>query len=132
MKKIIMFILSLTSCSNTNCDWAKGEIVEFGTYCNSEFRVKVYEENNFLKYEAVNKDDEILIQQDMNISIFQHWGLFLDSENNFWVFSSDVGISVWKKDSVTGNYTKMNFDHKVARNDVPEEIYESSLKRFLK
>ena len=132
MKNMMLFILCLTSCSNTSCNWTKGEIVEFGTYCNSEFGVKVYEKNNFLMYEVRNNDNEIVIEQDDNISVFHHWGLFLDNENNFWVFSSDIGIGVWKKDSITGKYTKMNFDRKVTKDDVPKEIYESSLKRFLR
>jgi hypothetical protein len=73
----------------------------------------------------------VIIRQDMNISIHQHWGFFLDSKKNFWVFSSDVGDCIWEKDSATDNYSKRVFYHKLSKEEVPKEIFESKLRRFL-
>jgi hypothetical protein len=133
MKKIIFFaLLNITSCSNTNCDWKGGLIRDFGEYCTGELKVSVFEKSNDLKYEVRNSEGEIVIQQDMSISIYQHWGLFLDKKKNFWVFSSDVGTGIWERDKGTGRYNKRMFHHQLSKDEVPPEIYESWLKRFLK
>jgi hypothetical protein len=124
-------MLVTTSCSNPNCSWMGGEIVDFGEYCNGEIKIKVYEENSYLKYIVLNKNNDLVIKEDMNISIFQRWGLFLDKKGSFWLLSSDVGIYVWEKDSATGRYHKKTFYHKLGKDDVPPELYESSLRRFL-
>ena len=132
LKYSFLIILVIFSCSNSNCNWAGGEILDFGEYCNGEFKINVFENDNDLKYEVRNKNNEIVIKQDMNISIHQHWGLFLDAKKNFWVFSSDVGDGIWEKDSATGKYRKRMFHHWLTKEEVPQEIYDTSLKRFLK
>jgi hypothetical protein len=124
-------MFTLTSCDTTKCDWAGGEITGYGEYCNGQVNIKVYEKGNFLKYEVHSNGNELVIQQDMKISVFQRWGLFLDKKGNFWVLSSDVGISVWEKDTATGQYRKRMFFSKLSKDDVPPELYESSLRRFL-
>lgn len=128
---IILIILSIISCTNT-CDWKGGEILNFGEYCNADVKIHVYEKNNFLKYEVHNNKGEIIIRDDVSISTFQHWALFLDSNKNFWVMSSDIGGFVWERDPVNNRYSKKIFYHELGKDDVPLEIYESSLKRFLK
>src|SRR5213595_169360 len=100
MIKIMLLLMFMTaSWNDANCNWMGGEITALGDYCSDEVRIKVYEENDFLKYIVLDKNNELIIQEDMNISLFQRWGLFLDKKGNFWVFSSDVGDCVWKKDS---------------------------------
>ncbi len=133
MIKLILLILFMTttSCNNTDCDWPGGEITDFGEYCNGEIKIKVYEKNDYLKYTVLNKNNELILQEDMDISLFQRWGLFLDKKSNFWLLSSDVGIYVWEKDSATGRYRKKTFYHKLGKDEVPSELYESSLRRFL-
>lgn len=107
-------------------------MLDFGVYCDGELSIKVYAKDGYLKYEVYNKGDEILFCQDMNISIYQRWGLFLDNNKNLWVFSSDVGHCIWERDSGTGRYRKRTFYHQLSKDEVPEEIYESTLRRFLK
>ncbi|WP_254091510.1 hypothetical protein [Dawidia soli] len=127
LKSLLLMMFMLTS----NCDWTGGEITDYGEYCDGEFKISVYEKDNRLKYEVRNRNDELVIQQDMNISVFQRWGLFLDKKKDFWVLSSDVGISVWRKDPDTGQYRKHTFYHRLGKDDVPPELYASSLRRFL-
>lgn len=131
IKIILLILLVTTSCNDTECNWKGGEIIELGEYCNDEVKIKVYEKNDYLKYMVLDKNNDLIIQEDMNISLFQRWGLFLDKKGNFWVFSSDVGDCVWKKDS-TGRYHKTTFYHQLTKDEVPLELYESSLKRYLK
>jgi hypothetical protein len=133
MAKFMLFISFITtSCNNANCNWTGGEIIDFGEYCNEDFKIKVYEKNHYLQYVLLNKDNGLIIQEDMNISVFQRWGLFLDKKGNLWVFSSDVGDCIWKKDSATGRYRKTTFSHQLSKGEIPPELYESSLKRYLK
>jgi len=129
-KFMLLIILIIISCSS-NCNWVGGEIVDLGKYCNSELKINVFRNGNYLKYEVRNNRDVIVIQQDMNISIHQHWGFYLDSKMNFWVFSSDVGTGIWERNSTTGQYSKRMFHHKLTKKEVPLELYESSLKRFI-
>jgi hypothetical protein len=124
-------MLLTTSCNKTQCNWKGGEIVELGEYCNDEVKIKAYDKNGFLKYMVVDKKNDLIIQEDMNISLFHRWGMFLDKRGNFWVFSSDVGDCVWKKDS-EGRYHKTTFYHQLSKDEVPPELYESSLQRYLK
>jgi len=83
-----------------------------------------------LKYEVRDKKGDVLIVQNMNISVVQNWGLFFDDKKNLWIFSSDGGTSIWEKDS-KGNHHRA-FHRQLTKDDVPQELYESSLKRFLK
>lgn len=130
-KLALVILLVMTSCNASDCTWRGGEITDFGTYCNAQFRVHVFEEGNDLKYEVSNDKNEVLIRQDMSISVIHYWGLFLDEKGNFWVFSSDVGTAIWEKDSTNGKYRKRVFNRELSREDVPNEIYMSSLRRFL-
>jgi len=134
MRLYVLFVLLflLQSCKEPACDWKGGEIIDYGTYCNDDFKIKVYKEGNFLRYEVENKKDDVAIKNDMDISVFHHWGLFLDNDKSVWVFSSDIGDAVWKRDSVTGEYRKRMFHHFLTRDSVPNELYASSLKRFIK
>ncbi|MFM7854925.1 MAG: hypothetical protein ACKO96_24100 [Flammeovirgaceae bacterium] len=125
-------IFVLQSCNEPACDWKGGEITDYGTYCNDDFKINVYEKDNYLKYEVRNKKEDVIIRQNVNISIVHHWGLFLDNDKNLWVFSSDIGDSIWKMDSLTGKYNNRIFHHWLTRDSVPSELYASSLRRFLK
>jgi hypothetical protein len=127
-----ILILVIQSCKDSSCDWKGGEITDVGTYCNTDVLIKVYKEGNYLRYEVKNKKDSILIKSDENISVIQQWGLFFDSDRNLWVFSSDIGDSIWKRDSITGKYNKKIFIGWLKKDSVPSEIFLSSMKRFLK
>lgn len=131
-KFVFILILLAPSCKPQNCDWKGGEIIDFGIFCNNDFTIKVSEKDHYLKYAVHNKNGEIVIKQDMNISVIHHWGLFLDSNKNLWVFSSDVGDGVWELEKSTGIYRKRMFYHELTKDEVPQELFNSSLKRFLK
>ena len=129
---ILIFILQACNDKDSTCDWQGGEITDFGTYCNYDIEIIVYEDGNFMRYEAWNKDGEMLFKYNKNISTIHHWGLFLDNDMNVWMFSSDVGGSIWEKDSLTKEYRNRVFHSFLTKDSVPDELYTSSLKRFLK
>ncbi|NOS93403.1 MAG: hypothetical protein HOP30_15900 [Cyclobacteriaceae bacterium] len=127
-----ILILALQSCSELTCDWSGGVITDYGSYCNNDLKIKVYEDSNYLRYEVLNQKGNVVIKTDMNISKFQRWGLFLDEQKNLWVLSSDVGDAVWKLDSSTGRYNKKMFHYYLTKDSVPRELYNSKLKYFIK
>ncbi|MDL5050859.1 hypothetical protein QQ054_33205 [Oscillatoria amoena NRMC-F 0135] len=129
---LLVLIFVTQSCKESACNWSGGEITDYGTYCNGDLKIKVYEEDSYLRYEMRDKKDDVAVKYDMNISVVHHWGLFLDNDKNLWVFSSDIGDAVWKRDSLTGEYSKKIFHHSLTRDSVPSELYASSLKRFIK
>jgi len=134
MKIYIMIILALVlnSCRSQTGDWQKKGITQYGNYSVDSLTIDVYEESNYLKYDVKNNKGEVLIENDMNISVYQSWGIFLDNERNLWVFSSDIGDAVWIRDRLKGGYTKKSFNHWLTKDSVPAEVYASSMKRFIK
>jgi hypothetical protein len=101
-----------------------GKIEEPGTYRLSDgsLTIHIYIENNFVRYRVEDKDGE-LIKYNYNISVYQQWTFYLDKKQDFWVFSSDIGHSVWRK---TGNvYFEQTFYHMLAKTEVPDEVYQN-------
>jgi len=131
-KSIFAIAILVMSCQSSNCNWPGGAIVEYGNYCNSEFSIDVFEHNLELRYEVRDRDRNLLVKEDVSISVVQHWGLFMDNDGNFWVFSSDIGDCVWERIHGTRTYQKKTFDRPLTKIDVPVELYESPLRRFLK
>jgi len=132
MRLCILLLLIYASPSCKKSRWESGEITNYGTYNNTDLKIKVYEENSYLKYEVRNEKNEVVIKNDDNLSVVHQWGLFVDDDKNVWVFSSDIGDAIWKRDTITGKYAKRVFRDWLTRDSVPDELYASSLKRFLK
>lgn len=126
-----VLIFAVHSCKSPQCDWKGGEITDYGTYCNDDIEVKVYEEDNYLRYEVRNAKGDLAVRQDVNISVFHHWGIFLDNKKNLWVFSSDVGHALWKRNPLNGEYARKHFPYKITRDSVPDEVYSSAMRRFI-
>src|SRR5688500_17973920 len=101
---LVVLIFIVQSCKESTCDWKGGEVADYGTYCNNELKLKVSEEDNYLKYEVRNNEGAIVIKNDENISVVQRWALFLDKDKKLWVFSSDIGHSCWIRDSMDDKY----------------------------
>jgi len=129
---VILLALTLNSCNSQIGNWQKRGITRYGSYSIDSLTIDIYEENNYLKYELKDDKGKVLIENDMNISVYQSWGLFLDNERNLWVFSSDIGDAVWMRNPSTGIYAKKSFDHWLTKDSVPHEVYESDMKRFIK
>ncbi len=129
----LVVVVILVSCGNT-CQSGKGEIVDLGVYCLDEkLGLEVYNEEGYLKYLVFNReDDKIIFEQTNDISIYTSWGLFFDNEGNLWVFSNDIGNSIWELDKQKNQYSQKFFSRQVFKSEVPQEIYESSLKKFIK
>lgn len=129
LRILAALILIALSCKESACDWKGGEITNYGNYCNSHVKIKVYEKDNYLKYEMRNREEDIIISNDENISVVHRWALFLDDEKNLWVFSSDIGHSCWIKGIGTKGYVKREFVGQISKDSIPAEVY-ATLKRF--
>jgi hypothetical protein len=126
-KMLLFFVCSLffdCSTSVTHAQWAGGKIEQPGTYRLSDGNliIRIYIENNFVRYVAEDKEGE-LIRYNYNISVYQQWAFYLDKKRDFWVFSSDIGHSVWRKSGSV--YFEHTFDRMLARTEVPDEVYQN-------
>jgi len=101
-----------------------GPIEHFGIYTSTDkiTQLSVFEENSIVKYKMIyNK--KIVIESNDNIGSFQRWFFFWDSKENLWIYSADIGTSVWAKDQ-QGNYTQYGIkDRPIYCNPVPPIIY---------
>jgi len=130
----LVFIVSLfLSCQAHESKWQGGKITEPGTYeyHDGSLTINIYLENNFVRYKGIDDDGKTVIKYDYNISVFQNWAFYLDEKTNFWVFSSDIGDSVWKKGSGS-SYFQTTFNRQLTENDVPESVYTNCKEFFRK
>jgi hypothetical protein len=127
----IIPILILACSGRTGAAWKGGKITEPGTYEleDESLRIEVYLENNFVRYKAYDNEGRNVISYGYNMSAFQRWAFYLDEKKNFWVFSSDIGHSVYKKGTAS-SYFHDDIDHVLTRKEVPESVYDNCKEFF--
>lgn len=130
-----LFVLTipfLISCGNQDTDWNGLAIHDFKSYTlPNNFKLFCFHDRYELKYILVDEIGELLIQTNERISIVHKWGIFVDKNYSVWVFSSDIGHSVWRRD-INGEYRFEVFDRALFKTDVPPELNNSSLGYFIK
>ncbi|WP_073131317.1 hypothetical protein [Chryseolinea serpens] len=125
-------ILILACCSRTGgAAWKGGKITEPGTYEleDESLKIEVYLERNFVRYKAYDNEGRTVISYGYNMSTVQRWAFYLDEQRNFWVFSSDIGHSVWKKGTAS-SYFHDDIDHVLTRREVPKSVYDNCKEFF--
>jgi hypothetical protein len=132
IKVLMLLSLSLTaiSCFQNKSKWNKGAIVEQGVYETSNIRIKVEISNDRVDFKGFDQAGKILLQNPHAFSALHRWALYLDKEESLWVFSSDIGHYIFRKDLATGEYEYSQFSHFLKRNEIPEYIY-NDLKSFV-
>ena len=103
----------------------KGQLIQsFGIYidkANNQI-LEVSNNNGLLKYSFLVKKDTI-IKNVENTSVYLNWGLYLDTSNNLWVNSSDIGSWVWLKKN--GTYVKQTIKSLPKTIKIPVKFYNS-------
>jgi hypothetical protein len=129
MVVLMYFIFFTCKPAVTEYNWNGGKIVKPGVYqlSDSTLSVHIFLENNFVRYK-VDQDDRTLIRHNYNISVYQNWAFYLDGQRNFWVFSSDIGHSVWRRMGDT--YVEYTFNHILTRAEVPDDVYQNCKEFF--
>jgi len=131
MRWLFITLVLLVSCKNENAgSWGGGKITEPGKYIynDASLVIQIAIENGFVKYGLYNSEGVLLAKNDYRISTYQNWAFYLDEDLNFWVFSSDIGHSVWEKDLT--RYYHHTFEHKLRKDEVSEKLYNECKEFF--
>jgi hypothetical protein len=128
---IVLFLIGCHGYTNKQGSWTSGKITTPGKYAlpNNALSIDVYLENNFVRYKAFDKSNQIVIHYNVDINMYQNWAFYLDDQKNFWVLSSDVGHSVWKKVNGEGYYHHI-FNHVPTKSEVPASLYRECREFF--
>jgi len=121
--KFVVIFLTAICCSKSNTDWETGAIVEEGTYATKDIQIIVQNNEDLVDFKVLDNHGNILVQNPHVFSSLHRWALYLDKDESLWVFSSDIGHYIFRKDISTGRYQYSQFDHFLTKDEVPEYIY---------
>lgn len=129
LRTVVILILlgHCFSCDKSVQNWKSRAIREPGNYLNKKtgLLLKVQVENSLVKYTLINDTGEQVLKQQRDFSDLHNWALYLDRKNSLWILSSDIGYALWRKDSTTNTYEYTEFDHFLARKEVPMELADA-------
>ena len=122
---IFFFGLLMFSCRKTSSTkhYLTDSIVrDYGKYIDEKtgLTLMVWKTNGLLKYSLIRKSDTILTQNE-NASIYQNWLLYMDTSNNLWVCSSDIGSWVWLNKN--GRYKKIDITSAPKHVLIPKKFF---------
>jgi hypothetical protein len=127
---LLIIYLTTIACSKNNDQWKHGAITKEGEYQATDMKIVVRIENDLVNFKGFDYAGRSLLQNPHAISALHRWALYLDKDGSLWVLSSDIGDSIFKKDSITGMYKYSQFNHYLKKNDVPNYLYDD-LKSFV-
>lgn len=113
MKKIVVLILMVT-CNNQEKpkiydDWKGGFIERPGVYILADKKIEVENLEGIIKYQLLTEDQKVIFSSFSKPSVYHRWFLYWDEMENIWLYSSDIGGEVWKKDTLsTYNHSYLN------------------------
>ena len=128
MKKIFIpiFVLILSACNVNKTVSHKDIINTFGEYTlpdgSYELNVKTGK-GSLIEYVITENATSKKYQPDRLFSDAMRWYFYWENDSRLWVHSSDIGLSLWKKDS--GGVFKQvwaNSDGKL-NSQIPDEVY---------
>jgi hypothetical protein len=125
MKRCLIVTLILFSCESSIKEWENGAITNFGSYEYQGIKIEVASQNNSVEYYVQNSKGDTLIRNERKFSAFQRWALHFDQNLNLWVFSSDIGDSCWRRDSLTNKYIEYEYTGLINKDSIPKEVYET-------
>lgn len=125
----IFFLLSM-SCITEYKDWSGGEISGYGIYYIDGNKITVDKKGGFLQYNVLGEKRDTLLHQVAYISSSQKWRLYWDTNNNkLWVFSSDIGHSVWEPNELSKFYTRKEFYGGINTDSLSKDVLQT-LRKF--
>jgi hypothetical protein len=128
MKRLLILLpfsfFLLLSCTHTVKDWSGGSITKPGNYIYKDSLVLQVEiENSLVEFKMTDVAGNEIVRNKYDFSDFHKWALYLDKDKSLWVFSSDIGDGLWKRNPETNQYTYIGFDHHLTRGEVPKDLY---------
>ncbi|MDH5379346.1 MAG: hypothetical protein OEW75_00745 [Cyclobacteriaceae bacterium] len=123
MNKIILFVFLCVGCNSIHENWKGGAIHNLGIYRTNDLEINVKETNGQVQYYMKTSKGDTLIKHYRSFSDFHRWALHLDKKLNLWVFSSDIGSSLWKKDSIMNRYTEHTFFGPIPEKSIPDDVW---------
>jgi len=130
MRIAMLSLFYLISCASNN---HRDLLIDSeGTFYNSTktLQLNIYVENNFVRYVLRDGRGNEKLRFNENISVFQEWGFYLDKNDTLWVFSSDIGNSLWVKNKKNDSYSEIIMDHLYNTSKVPQEIFRETRRFF--
>ena len=140
MKKLVtsklwylsMIILTIFFCVNRkNKVWnGEGMIDYSGEFkTKSMFLIKVDDKDDIISFTVSNPKNEIVFKSIKEISNIHKWYLYWDDKNEvLWVFSGDIGSSVWFKQDSIFKETTITYEN---QNKLPFKIPKEIEKEIL-
>lgn len=123
-------LTTLLSCTDSNSDWREGAIRKAGNYSYKDsLYINVDVEDKLVKFKITNSSNNEIAHNMHDFSDLHEWALYLDKDKSLWVLSSDLGYSKWKWNPQTNQYTYIEFDHYLTKDEVPKYLCED-LKEF--
>lgn len=131
----LLLIILFISCKSNEIKiqkWKEGIIDSEGLYIDkmSQWKLKVYRDDGLLKY-FVYEGKDTVIRSNENISAYQNWYFYVDSNKNLWIESSDVGPWVWIKQA-NYKYSRFEINNIPLNVTIPKAFYQRLPKSFQK
>jgi hypothetical protein len=103
--------------------WRGGIIKHFGTYTfpKRDLELTIRKDKDLMDFELKNRKGKVLIHSPKNMTIYESWGIFLDSRNNFYLHSTDIGDFKWVRNKKDYRRIDLN-DNLDTLADIPEEF----------
>ena len=89
-------------------------ITNIGSYFSplSGLTLDVFKEGKKINYTLTDDEGKYMLKSKNQFLHYQKWAFYFDSSGVLWVYSSDVGTSIWMKDS-KGVYIEENIRSKI-------------------
>ncbi|MEO8516282.1 MAG: hypothetical protein ABI426_06040 [Flavobacterium sp.] len=124
-KFLCLSIIALTifSCINKkNKIWNGEGIIDYsGEFkTKSMYLIKVDNDDDVISFTVSNEENEVIIKSTKGISNIHTWYLYWDDKSQvLWVYSGDIGSSVWFKQDSIFKETTMTYEN---QNKLPFKI----------
>lgn len=125
----ILCLIALLSCQTEiiNETWKGGAIEIPGKYIYKEKNITLYvsNTNDLIDYYVLSTKKDTLLKAPYSFNDFHNWMMYWDKHDMLWVHSSDIGSSIWIKDSLN-KYKPYDILHdSIPIHLMPEEIYNN-------
>jgi hypothetical protein len=129
---IFILTLFLFSCLSNKGSWSGRKITSPGTYeVGPGISLEVFTEGSWVKYTVTNKKGDVIMKSSDGMSAHQKWAFYLDENKDLWVFSTDIGDSVWRRQP-SGFYHHQYFNSFLSPDQVPPSVYQYCKEFFYK
>lgn len=102
-------------------------ITEPGTYSVAQLSYTMRVEiapDHLVRYSVSDAGNSNVLQSVERFSHGQRWCLFWDSQDRFWVWSSDIGGFVWQRDESNAYRQSPTSDNEELYKQMPDQVFD--------